>query len=72
MKDLTNVKTVVGEVVESLPNTTFRVELDEDKKLMLAYLSGKMRKFRIKILIGDRVEIATDEQREKGRITRRL
>lgn len=72
MKDLSNVKTVVGEVIEALPNTTFRIELDGDKKVMLAYLSGKMRKFRIKILIGDKVEITTDEQREKGRITRRL
>lgn len=72
MKDVTNLKTVVGEVTESLPNTTFRVELDSDQKIMLAYLSGKMRKFRIKIMIGDKVEVVTDEAREKGRITRRL
>lgn len=63
---------VVGTVVESLPNTTFRVEVDGKEKLLLAYLSGKMRKFRIKIMIGDRVEVVTDEAAEKGRISRRL
>lgn len=54
---------VEGRVVEALPNTQFRVELDnildEDGKprRVLAYLSGKMRKFYIRILLGDRVKV---------------
>lgn len=63
---------VTGTVLESLPNTTFRVESDEGGNIILAYLSGKMRKFRIKIMIGDRVEVVTDGAQEKGRISRRL
>ncbi|MCC7469893.1 MAG: translation initiation factor IF-1 [Bacteroidetes bacterium] len=63
---------VVGEVLEALPNTTFRVEVEGQEKPLLAYLSGKMRKFRIKIVIGDKVEVVTDKTMEKGRISRRL
>ena len=45
-----------GIVVEALPNTQFLVEL-ENKHRVLAYLSGKMRKFYIRILLGDRVKV---------------
>lgn len=62
---------VTGKITETLPNATFRVEL-EDGQLMVAYLSGKMRKFRIKVMIGDNVEVVTDSSREKGRIQKRL
>lgn len=62
---------VTGFVVESLPNTLFKVSLAEDK-LILAYLSGKMRLHRIKVLIGDRVEVILDPYGGKGRIIRRL
>lgn len=72
MNERNNEKKVFGTVIEALPNTTFRVEPDGGAGLILAYLSGKMRKFRIKILIGDRVEVVTDEAGEKGRISRRL
>ena len=48
--------TVEGTVVEALPNTMFRVEL-ENKHLVLAHVSGKMRMHFIKILPGDRVTI---------------
>jgi translation initiation factor IF-1 len=73
MKQLNdNERLIVGTVVESLPNTTFRVESSESGKIILAYLSGKMRKFRIKIMIGDKVEVMTDKAEEKGRISRRL
>jgi translation initiation factor IF-1 len=48
--------TVEGTVVEALPNTTFRVEL-ENKHMVLAHVSGKMRMHFIKILPGDRVTI---------------
>ena len=45
-----------GTVVEALPNTQFTVELDNGHQV-LAYLSGKMRKFYIRILLGDRVKV---------------
>ena len=60
----------VGVIVESLPNATFRVQLDDDK-LVLVYLSGKMRLHRIKVLIGDKVEVFLDAYSERGRITKR-
>ena len=48
--------TVEGTVVEALPGTQFRVELDTGHQV-LAYLSGKMRKYYIRILLGDRVRV---------------
>ena len=48
--------TVEGTVLEALPNTRFRVEL-ENKHVVLAHVSGKMRMHFIKILPGDRVTI---------------
>ncbi len=65
-----NANTVIGFVTESLPNTLFRVKLDDDREI-LAYLAGKMRMNRIKVLIGDRVELILDPYGGKGRITRR-
>ncbi len=47
---------VEGTVVEALPGTQFRVKL-ENGHVILAYLSGKMRKFYIRILLGDRVKV---------------
>ena len=47
---------VEGTVIEALPNTQFMVELDNGHRV-LAYLSGKMRKFYIRILLGDRVRV---------------
>lgn len=63
---------VFGVVEEALPNTLFRVILDETGEETLAYLAGKMRRFRIRVLVGDRVEIQTDPYGGKGRITKRL
>lgn len=48
--------TLEGKVVESLPNTTFRIRLENDHEV-LAYLSGKMRKYYIRVLLGDRVRV---------------
>ena len=45
-----------GTVVDALPNTQFKVKLDNGHEL-LAYTGGKMRKFRIRILLGDRVRV---------------
>ena len=47
---------VNGTIVEALPNTQFKVEL-ENGHLVLAYISGKMRRYRIRILPGDKVTI---------------
>lgn len=66
---------VTGEVTENLPNTLFRVKLDKEfnERVILCYLSGKMRKNYIKILPGDRVRIEMSSyDLDKGRITYRL
>lgn len=63
---------VSGIVTEALPNTLFRVQLDSDKKEILAYLAGKMRMYRIKVLVGDKVEMIPDPYGGKARITKRL
>ena len=73
MSDNKNEKilTVKGVVTEALPSTLFRVKIEESKEI-LAYLSGKMRMHRIKVLIGDQVEIMLDPYGGKGRITKRF
>jgi translation initiation factor IF-1 len=48
--------TVEGTIIEALPNTQFRVEL-ENGHVVLAYISGKMRRYYIRILLGDRVRV---------------
>ena len=61
-----------GQVVEILPNATFRVKLDEAENIVLGVISGKMRQHNIKILLGDRVEIEFSVyDLTRGRITRR-
>ena len=67
----TDENTKVGIVTESLPNTLFRVDLGGDK-ILISYLSGKMRMNRIKVLVGDKVEVLIDPYGGKGRITKRL
>jgi translation initiation factor IF-1 len=60
-----------GTVVEALPGTQFRVELDNGHEI-LAYLSGKMRKYYIRILLGDRVKLEISPyDLTRGRITYR-
>ena len=62
---------VTGTVLETLPNAMFRVQL-ENKVTMLAYASGKMRKFYIKILPGDTVTVELSPyDLTRGRITLR-
>ena len=62
---------VEGLVVEALPGTQFRVRLDNGHEV-LAYLSGKMRKFYIRILLGDRVKVEMSPyDLSRGRITYR-
>ena len=60
---------VDGVVVEALPGTQFRVKLDNGHEV-LAYLSGKMRKHYIRILLGDRVALEMSPyDMTRGRIT---
>jgi translation initiation factor IF-1 len=61
-----------GQVEEALPNTQFRITLDSGQPV-LGYVSGKIRRNRIKILPGDRVTVELSPyDLTKGRITRRL
>jgi translation initiation factor IF-1 len=61
-----------GQVVELLPNAMFRVKLDNEH-MVLAHTSGKMRKNRIRVLAGDRVNVEmTPYDLTKGRITFRF
>jgi translation initiation factor IF-1 len=62
--------TVIGIVTEALPNTLFRVDIG-DGKIIISYLAGKMRMHRIKVLVGDRVEVLLDPYGGKGRIIKR-
>lgn len=85
MVDLKKEKIVTarGVVTEALPSTLFRVKIlirphddsgagGEGDKEVLAYLGGKMRMHRIKVLIGDSVEMVLDPYGGKGRIIKRL
>jgi len=81
MSDLRKEKIVMarGIVTEALPSTLFRVKIEdktegekESQKEILAYLGGKMRMHRIKVLIGDSVEVVLDSYGGKGRIVKRL
>ena len=61
-----------GDIIEALPNTRFRVKLDNGH-LVLAHISGKMRQRYIRIVPGDRVKIELSPyDLEKGRIIYRL
>lgn len=62
---------IEGTVIEALPNTMFRVRLDSGHEV-LAYLSGRMRKYYIRVLLGDRVRVEMSPyDLTRGRITYR-
>ncbi|KKW10846.1 MAG: Translation initiation factor IF-1 [Parcubacteria group bacterium GW2011_GWA2_49_9] len=65
------VNAVTGVVTEALPDTLFKVKL-EDGREMLSFLAGKMRMHRIRVLIGDKVTVEIDPYGGKGRIVKRL
>ncbi len=71
MSNKENETLIQGTVIEALPNAMFRIVL-EDEEIALGYLSGKMRMHRIKVLIGDKVEMVEDPYGKNHRITRRL
>lgn len=70
MSSQTENETKTGIVVETLPNTMFKVQL-EDGKEVLTYLSGRMRRFRIRVVVGDTVTFEVEPYGGKGRITKR-
>lgn len=73
MKEQDDVLVLDGEVVENLPNTLFRIKVANTDKVILCYLSGKMRKNYIKILPGDKVRFElTKYDMERGRIIYRI
>jgi translation initiation factor IF-1 len=58
-----------GTVIEKLPNAMFRVQLENGHEI-LAHTAGKMRKFRIRVMVGDKVDIEmTPYDLTKGRIS---
>jgi len=66
-----NNDTVEGVVTEALPNALFRIELKDNGEEIIAYLAGKMRLHRIKVLLGDTVQVKVDPYGGRGRIVRR-
>ena len=61
-----------GIVVEALPNTMFKVLFEDSEEPEITILSGRMRRFRIRILVGDKVEVKVDPYGGKGFIIKRL
>jgi translation initiation factor IF-1 len=64
-------ETVRGTVIEAMPNTMFRVLIDNERET-LAYLAGKMRMHKIRVLVGDTVEMVEDPYGGKARIVKRV
>ncbi len=68
-----NIIEKVGLVTQALPNTMFRVKLENEDHEIIAHLSGKMRMYRISIMPGDKVRVEmTPYDPNKGRIVYRL
>ncbi len=67
----TQTEPVIGRVEEVLPNSLFRVLLPSGE-LVLAYLAGKMRLHRIRVLVGDQVELILDPYGGRARVVKRL
>jgi len=64
---------IEGQVVDLLPNAMFKVTLDGNNITINAYTSGRMRKNKIQVLLGDRVRVEMSPyDLSKGRISRRL
>lgn len=79
MNETSEKKTAVGSVEEVLPDSLFRVRIGPtedgakpEPDLVLAYLAGKMRLNRIRVLVGDKVEMVLDPYGGRARIVRRL
>lgn len=71
MAQKNNIIKAKGVIIESLPNTTFKVKL-EDGNIIFAHMSGRMRQNKIRVLTGDKVEIEISAyDKTKGRIVYR-
>jgi translation initiation factor IF-1 len=66
-----NQDTVIGLVTEVLPNTLFRVKLQNSDQIIIAHLAGKLRIHRIRIMAGDEVSLVMSPDGQKGRIVYR-
>jgi translation initiation factor IF-1 len=71
MADTNTDEPVTGKVEEVLPNSLFRVRMPSGE-LLLAYLAGKMRLHRIRVLVGDNVELVLDPYGGRARIVKRF
>lgn len=71
MPDKNKEKPIEGIIIEALPSATFKVKISDGEEI-LAYPSGKMRLYFIKVLPGDKVLVELSEDRKRGRIIRRL
>jgi translation initiation factor IF-1 len=64
---------ITGKVIDVLPNSTFRVKMDDSAHEMICYLSGKLRQHKIKIVLGDNVRVEVSPyDLDRGRISFRL
>jgi len=61
-----------GRVIEALPAALFRVRFDDKSGDLICFLKGKIKVFKIKILVGDKVLVELDPYGGKGRIIRRM
>ena len=64
--------TMKGSVIDVLPGSRYRVEIEENKHIVMAYLSGKMRQNRIRVVMGDIVDVEVSiDDIDRGRISYR-
>lgn len=62
-----------GTVLEVLPNSMFRVELDDTSHQLVCYMGGRLKQHKIKVILGDRVRVEVSPyDLTKGRVTYRL
>ena len=64
---------LTGSVEEVLPNSTFRVKVDNMNQIVLCYMGGRLKQHKIKVILGDKVKIEMSPyDLTKGRITYRM
>jgi translation initiation factor IF-1 len=62
-----------GKVIDVLPNSTFKVQVDDTEHTLICYMGGKLKQHKIKVILGDRVRLEVSPyDLTKGRITFRL
>lgn len=61
-----------GTVIDCLPDANFKIDFGDGSKILRTYISGKMRKYKIAVLLNDRVEVEVPDIGEIGRIVKRL